>query len=113
MSGALIASRTRRDDPDGRRVRIGGVIDVVVIVDREASPVGAEVRNVLVLPDAGLQFAEIGGEPYSLPILSPKGFHQAVGGKARRLAALIEGFRYGVGDVNDYDCHERSPEHNE
>src|SRR5262245_42815820 len=92
MSRAFVASRSRGNDPDGRGVRICGVIDVVIIGDREASPVGAEVWNVLVLPDAGLQFAEIRGEPPGLPMMSPKGFHQAVGGKARRLAALIEGF---------------------
>src|SRR5262249_51469358 len=90
-----------------------GMIDVVVIGDREASPVGAEVWNIFVLPDAGLQLAEIRGEPPGLPVMSPKGFHQAVGGEARHLAALIEGFRHGVGDVNAYDRHERSPEHNE
>src|SRR5262249_31441337 len=113
VSRAFVASRTRGNYPYGRGMRISSVIDVVVIGDREASPVGAEVWNVLVFPDACLQLSEIRGEPPGLPVVSAEGFHQAVGGKARRLAALIEGFRQGVGDVNDDERDERSPERHE
>src|SRR6266542_1833648 len=73
VSRALVASRTRGNDPYRCGVRIGGVVDVVVIGDREASPVGAEVWNVPMLPYAGRQLAEIRGEPPRLPVMSAEG----------------------------------------
>ena len=57
-------------------------VDVIVVRYRKTSPVGAEVRDVPVLPDAGLQFAEIHRESPGLPVMNAEGLHQAVGGKA-------------------------------
>ena len=89
------------------------IVDVIVIGYRETSPVSAEVRGVLVLPDTCFQFAKIRGEPPGLTVMNTKRFNHAVGGKARRLAALVDGFRQSVGNVNDDERDERSPERHE
>src|SRR6266508_2966873 len=113
MSRALITSRACGDNPDGRGVGVNLIVAVIVISYRETSPVSAEVRGVLVLPNAGLQFSEIRREPPGLLVMSAEGFHQAVGGKARGLAALVDGFRQCVGNVNDDERDERNPERHE
>src|SRR5262245_773952 len=102
MSGALVTTRSRRDDPDRANAGSGRMVDVVVIGYREAAPVGSEVMRLLVLPPTRFQLAEIGGEPPGLTVMSPKGFHQTVCGESRRLLARLPYLDQGGGcEAND------------
>src|SRR5262249_19611582 len=117
MRRAFFPARACRNDPDRGGPRIDLVVEIEVIGDRQTTPVGAEIRRLLMLPNMRLQFPEVGGKAPGLFMIFPESLHQAIDRQARRLLTLApppedrdEDKRDDEGRHGDTERYEREPE---
>lgn len=85
MGRPFFSTRPRRDDPDGASLRIYRVVGVVIIGDRKAASIDAEIRRFIVLPHARFKLVKVCRETTGLLVIAAKSFDQTISRETRYL----------------------------